>query len=205
MTEKELNETKEKIISSARILFADHGFEGTSIRDIARAADVNVASVNYHFSNKENLFLEILRAGYMECSVAMRTMYGQGRPPLDEVLVYLFSYFQNKSHDLITIFKMMMSTQHNHHMTSQGTEDGHFGPPGGKVIAEAILKEVGGPVKDEDLHWALGTLFSHVIHNSIMYNCCFKKNQDLPFTSDADIVAGIRRLARVVISDLKNS
>lgn len=205
MTEKELNETKEKIISCARILFADHGFEGTSIRDIAKAADVNVASVNYHFSNKENLFSEILHAGYVECSTAVRMMYSQGQPALDEVLVFLFSYFQNKSHDLITIFKMMMSTQHNHHMVSHGTEDDFFGPPGGKVIAEAIMKEVGKPVKDEDLHWALRSLFSHVIHTSIMYNCCFKKNQDLPFTTDADIVAGIRRLARVVISDLKNT
>jgi AcrR family transcriptional regulator len=204
MTEKELNETKEKIITSARILFADHGFEGTSIRDIAKAADVNVASVNYHFSNKENLFTEILHAGYVECSVSMRTMYSQGQPPLEDVLVYLFRYFQNKSHDLITFFKMMMSTQHNHHMASGGTEDEFFGPPGGKVIAEAITKEVGGVVKDEDLHWALRSLFSHVIHTSIMYNCCFKQNQDLPFTSDADIVTGIRRLARVVIRDLKN-
>lgn len=203
MTERELNETKEKIISCARILFADNGFEGTSIRDIAKAADVNVASVNYHFSNKEKLFGEILQAGYLECSQSMRQMYDREKPSLDEALIYLFRYFQNKSHDLITYFKMMMSTQHNHHMTSQGTEDEFFGPPGGKVIADAIIMEAGGTMNEADLHWALRTLFSHVIHTSIMYNCCFKSNQHLPHTSDKDIIQGIRRLARVVITDLK--
>ena len=60
--------TKTRILEVARVLFAERGFEGTSIREIAKAAEVNVASVNYHFAGKENLFLEILRQGYVECS-----------------------------------------------------------------------------------------------------------------------------------------
>ena len=53
------HDTKTKILEVARLLFADQGFEGTSIREIAKAADVNIASVNYHFNNKENLFNEM--------------------------------------------------------------------------------------------------------------------------------------------------
>ena len=49
-------DTKQKIMEVARVLFANQGFEGTSVREIAKAAEVNIASVNYHFSNKENLF-----------------------------------------------------------------------------------------------------------------------------------------------------
>lgn len=200
MTENS-GDTKHKIMEVGRVLFADQGFEGTSIREIAKAAEVNIASVNYHFSNKENLFNEILRLGYIDCSTEIRAFYAQNQK-LEDVLVHIFHHFLQKSHDLITYFKMMMSSQHSHKMTSQGTEDEMLGPPGGKVIVEAILKEVGSNVSEEDQHWALKCLFNHVIHSSLMSNCCFKKNS-IPYTSDADIEKSIRRLCRVVIQDLK--
>lgn len=47
---------KEQIINAAIDLFAQKGFEGTSIRDLASAASVNVAMVNYYFGSKEKLF-----------------------------------------------------------------------------------------------------------------------------------------------------
>lgn len=47
---------KEQIINAAIDLFAQKGFEGTSIRDLAAKADVNVAMVNYYFGSKEKLF-----------------------------------------------------------------------------------------------------------------------------------------------------
>ncbi len=43
------------------ILFAEKGYEGTSIRDIAEKANVNVAMVNYYFGSKEKLFEEIVK------------------------------------------------------------------------------------------------------------------------------------------------
>src|SRR5215467_6712248 len=49
-------EKKDHIIDTAIELFATKGFEGTSIRDIAAAADVNLAMINYYFGSKEKLF-----------------------------------------------------------------------------------------------------------------------------------------------------
>ncbi len=203
MTDQGL-ETKDKIMEVARILFADLGFEGTSVRAIAFEANVNVASVNYHFSNKENLFMEILRQGYSECSEELRKIYDESELNLENTVVVFFRYFQSKSHDLISQFKMMMSSQHNSKMVSQGTEDELLGPPGGKVLAEAILKEVGGKVKEEDLHWAVKCLFSHICHMTILQTCCFKDNH-IPYTSQDDLENGIRRLTRVVLLDLKTT
>jgi len=51
---------KDHIINKAVELFAAKGFEGTSIRDLATAADVNVAMVNYYFGTKEKLFDAII-------------------------------------------------------------------------------------------------------------------------------------------------
>ena len=47
---------KETIIESAIKLFSTKGFEGTSVREIASDAGVNVAMINYYFESKEKLF-----------------------------------------------------------------------------------------------------------------------------------------------------
>lgn len=42
-------------MEAAEKLFADKGFSGTSVRDIAEAADVNLAMISYYFGSKEKL------------------------------------------------------------------------------------------------------------------------------------------------------
>jgi len=53
--------TKLALIEAAGELFAAYGFEGTSVRAIAEKAGANVASINYHFGSKENLYTEVMR------------------------------------------------------------------------------------------------------------------------------------------------
>jgi AcrR family transcriptional regulator len=53
-------ERKHSIINAARPLFAEKGFHGTSIREIARAADVSEALIYKHFPSKEALYDELL-------------------------------------------------------------------------------------------------------------------------------------------------
>lgn len=58
----EAEDTRERILAAAQKLFAEKGFEATSVRDITTAAGCNVASVNYHFGGKDNLYLETFRS-----------------------------------------------------------------------------------------------------------------------------------------------
>jgi len=51
--------TKEKLLDAAEVLFAEHGFDATSVRDITRRAEANLASVNYHFGSKEELLAAV--------------------------------------------------------------------------------------------------------------------------------------------------
>ena len=53
--------TKDRILGAAEELFAQHGFSGTSLRQVTSRADVNIAAVNYHFGSKENLVNEVFR------------------------------------------------------------------------------------------------------------------------------------------------
>jgi AcrR family transcriptional regulator len=54
------------ILSVAEELFAENGFDGTSVRDIAQLANVNLAMISYYFGSKEKLLEALIedRAGY---------------------------------------------------------------------------------------------------------------------------------------------
>ena len=57
--------TKGKILDVAEALFAEHGFNDTSLRAITSKAGVNLASVNYHFGDKKTLVRAVLNR-YLE-------------------------------------------------------------------------------------------------------------------------------------------
>jgi AcrR family transcriptional regulator len=50
-----MSTAQEKILDAAVELFSEQGFEATSIREICSKAEVNVASVNYHYKGKLGL------------------------------------------------------------------------------------------------------------------------------------------------------
>lgn len=52
--------TKELLLDTAERLFAERGIKETSVRDITRAANTHLASVNYHFSSKDGLIRTII-------------------------------------------------------------------------------------------------------------------------------------------------
>lgn len=62
---KVANPTREKLLEKAEILFAQKGYHAISVREITAAAKCNMASVNYHFGNKKNLYLEVFRSHWI--------------------------------------------------------------------------------------------------------------------------------------------
>jgi TetR/AcrR family transcriptional regulator, regulator of cefoperazone and chloramphenicol sensitivity len=63
-TKTTTSEAPARLLQAARKLFAEKGVAATSIRELAQEAGVNVAAVNYHFGDKERLYLEALRYCY---------------------------------------------------------------------------------------------------------------------------------------------
>ena len=53
--------TRERVLDEAETLFAQKGYHAVSVREITTAAECNLAAVNYHFGNKQNLYLEVFR------------------------------------------------------------------------------------------------------------------------------------------------
>ena len=56
--------TRGLIIKAAVSLFAEKGFERSSVRDIVTKARVNQAAINYHFKGKDGLYFEVLKIAF---------------------------------------------------------------------------------------------------------------------------------------------
>ncbi len=82
--------TKTKILNAAEILFAEHGFNGTSLREITQQAEVNLAAVNYHFGSKKELIKALMKryldefSPRLERSLAKVTKQNE-QPSLEQV------------------------------------------------------------------------------------------------------------------------
>ena len=88
--------TKAQVLAAAERLFALHGFQNVSVRDITAEAGVNLASVNYHFGSKDALLFEIFRRRTAELNRDRARMLHEaadrhdGKPPVREILRALF-------------------------------------------------------------------------------------------------------------------
>lgn len=89
---QESRDTHDRILAAAQKLFADKGFDLTSVRDITTEAGCNVASVNYHFGGKDNLYLETFRSMLADLREqrlsVLDELIERSRPPtLEEFLI----------------------------------------------------------------------------------------------------------------------
>ena len=89
----ESTHTKERILVSATILFAENGVDSVSMKDIAREVDITAASIYNHFESKEVLFeavLERIKTLYMLYFKRLGEAIDQASS-FKEVLDYMFA------------------------------------------------------------------------------------------------------------------
>jgi len=91
-------QTRQKVLAAARRLFSEEGYEGATIRDIAAAAGMSTGAVFANFSDKSDLFREIMADDMEALSTAMRDAAARGRNVEDAVLkVFMAGYTFYKS------------------------------------------------------------------------------------------------------------
>lgn len=56
-----MKDTRQALLNSACEVFSEKGYEDANVADICGRADANIASINYHFGSKKNLYVEVLR------------------------------------------------------------------------------------------------------------------------------------------------
>jgi AcrR family transcriptional regulator len=73
MKQDQIKEPKERIIAAAATLFAEKGYAAIGVREIAKAADVNISMISYYFNGKVGILKSIIEDFFSEYkSIAIR-------------------------------------------------------------------------------------------------------------------------------------
>ena len=72
---KKPDQTRESLLTAAKCLFARKGYDGTSVKELALEAGVNISLVSYHFKGKEGLYRTCLQQyGKQRLAAAVRIL-----------------------------------------------------------------------------------------------------------------------------------
>ena len=109
---------KARILEAARKIFSEYGFHGTTTRMIAKAVDIDISTLYYHWGEKGDLYEAVIRdindgLGGKLVEVEKKI---KGKPlarrldiAIDEMVDYLF---ENPEISNLTLFRYFMKTRH---------------------------------------------------------------------------------------------
>lgn len=108
----DFNEKQIEILQVAEKLFAEHGFDGTSVRDIAKVANINIAMISYYFGSKEKLLDALIVYRISDMRLQMENLYQQNLTPLEKIdrLIELYIKRINKNKGMYQIIHFEMSS-----------------------------------------------------------------------------------------------
>lgn len=100
-----LNDKQIQILQVAERLFAEKGFDGTSIRNIAKEADINIAMVSYYFGSKEKMLESLIFSRTSDLKMQLETILKADAEPMDKLdqLLDLYIARVNKNRCLYQI------------------------------------------------------------------------------------------------------
>ena len=87
----ELDATKSRLLAAAGEEFAEHGFERATVRRICERAGTNLAAVNYHFGDKEQLYVRAVLEAH-RCGSSPLSIEVQSGPPSERLRAFVRHY-----------------------------------------------------------------------------------------------------------------
>ncbi|MGD8322010.1 MAG: TetR family transcriptional regulator [Gemmatimonadota bacterium] len=78
-------DTRAALLDAGKKLFAQKGFDGTSVRDITRVAGANLGAITYHFGSKRALYSAVLEAGFASMVDRVGEVASSGGPAMERL------------------------------------------------------------------------------------------------------------------------
>ena len=148
------NCAKNRILLAAGRIFADKGFRCSTVREICDAADVNIASVNYYFGDKKNLYQEaLLLAREIGANQFPTPDFSALKAPKDRlrsVILLLLNRLVG-SHDEPWPVKLLMSEILDPSPAAKPLIDGYIGPFL-KMVFATVKEMVDDSVCESKIH-----------------------------------------------------
>lgn len=159
-TVKDSEKTRARIIDAAGHLFAEQGFKGVTVRDIAKQADTHLSALNYHFKSKEALYRDVLLEACRSSAISLEDQKQLLRLEPNTALYILISealktYRQQNE----TNWQMALITRESRtpsHVFTEVVEE--YFKPEINFIALLVGKIVNRPADDHQVRFAVFSL-----------------------------------------------
>lgn len=162
----EYNDKQIKIIESSEKLFAKHGFDATSVRQIADEGEINIAMISYYFGNKEKLLEAIFTYRVIDSSQRLEAMLNNKSLSSFQRIEQLIDYYIERFFKQSDFYKIMMREQVNNRRENTHQLILNF-----KIKLQEIFKKFiqdgqkeGSFKKNIDLPMMMNTMFGTISH-----------------------------------------
>lgn len=137
--------TRDRILAEACKLFADKGFRGTTIAEVCRKAQANIAAVNYHFGTKEKLYQQAWRFAHdrLAATAPLHDPALTHRPAAQRLRAHILNNIQRAMLGDGLEFRIMRHEMTNPTGLLRQVIDDAIGPV--RHTTQAILRELLGP------------------------------------------------------------
>ncbi len=92
--EKEIEAMKELIISTAKEIIAEEGFDKLSIRKIAGKIEYSPSIIYHYFKDKDEILNNVMRSGYVKIVNAVSQTYTENLAPIEKLKKMMINYIE---------------------------------------------------------------------------------------------------------------
>lgn len=190
-------DTRQRIIEASIHLFGLKGFDGTSTREIARMAGVNIASLNYHFRSKQNLLQEVTFYVINDFRAKINQIPKEDLNTTADYAVKVYETLIADGPKCLNQFKMVLDAEN-----FQEKLDPY--PIGFEDFSYFFNKELHTTVPMQEKVWANNVILGYTIHMAVMsVSHIGRKHVDKYMPKQRDsIPLYVRQLAETLIRDL---
>ncbi|MFH1379591.1 MAG: TetR/AcrR family transcriptional regulator [bacterium] len=196
---KNIHGTKNKILTAAKKLFAEKGFHGTSTREIAREAKVNLAGLHYHFQNKQNLYGEVVKSLYNDTNDMIKHIIAEKDWKTEELVIKIFKTYLDSEQNVAETYRIIIGSGKILESLSKDETMPQYGP-GGYALYNCIIKEFGEGIAPQLKFWAVKAIISFIELNALRFHVV--EGTTLAIEKDV-LINDLRKLTDVVLDQLR--
>lgn len=89
------DQTRERLLEAAGEVFAELGFRAATVRDICQRGKANVAAVNYHFGDKQALYIEAVQRAHCSQPDLIHAVWPAGCTPQQKLRIFILNWLAN--------------------------------------------------------------------------------------------------------------
>lgn len=192
-------DTKKKIVEASTYLFGVKGYDGTSTREIAQRAGVNIASLNYHFKSKQGLLKEVTSCIICEFKEKISKIAENTDQSAAEFALNIFKTVTEDNIKFLNHFKLFLDSGHC-------AQEVDTSPLGYEHLSFFLRRELNKNVPESEVIWASSVIFTYLMHSAVMMGSeVGKQHMDrfLPKKKDS-VPEYLRQLVETLIRDLNH-